>query len=36
MFVGDICEENKPSIEDDSPNFIHISIFHSQLNHIYL
>jgi len=36
MFVGDICEENKTSIEDDSSRFIPANVIYSQLSHFYL
>jgi hypothetical protein len=36
MFVGDICEENKASIEDDSPYSIYVGITFNQLCNIYL
>jgi len=36
MFVGDICEENKTSIEDDSPYFIPVNVIYSQLSYFYL
>ncbi|KZX14612.1 hypothetical protein MBCUT_20020 [Methanobrevibacter cuticularis] len=32
MFVGDLCEENKASIEDDSTYIKHVSFIYSQLN----
>ncbi len=36
MFVGDIYEENKTSIEDDSPNIFNNNIIHSQLFYIHI
>lgn len=36
MFVGDIYEESKASIEDDSPNIFNNNIIHSELIHIYI
>ncbi len=36
MFGGDLCEENKTSIEDDSTLRIHLHHVHSKLNYLYL
>lgn len=36
MFVGDICEESKASIEDDSASIINNNDINSQFNNIYL
>ena len=36
MYVGDICEESKASIEDDSANIFYDTITYSKLSNICL
>ena len=36
MYVGDICEESKASIEDDSANILYDTITHSKFCNICL
>lgn len=36
MFVSDICEESKASIEDDSSSIINNNYINGQLNYIHL